>query len=159
MFSFEGEYSHPYIDDEIDIPGMREYVQRLIDEEMQNMDLGEEKSGDVVDEGELENFTLKELSSEAMYEDLLERRGLMKLLLKKRSEYWRKEWKSLHDQIETMNEQIKGLEEDIDKITLERKQEQESQKIKLRRLQKREQIAKENINKLKDMIGNEKKDE
>ena len=63
----------------------------------------------------------------------------------------------MYNEICTLNEQIKGLEEDIDKITLERKQLQESQKVKLRRLLKREKTAKENIDKLNVMIENEKK--
>lgn len=157
MFSFEGEYSHPYIDDELSIPGMREHVEKLIDEELRSMILSENNEKNVEDEHACESFALKELGKEAMYEDLLQRRGLMKLLLKKRSEFWRKEGKSLHDEICTLNEQINGLEEDIDKITLKRKQLQESQKIKLRRLLKRERLAKENIDKLNVMIENEKK--
>ena len=157
MFSFEGEYSHPYIDDELNIPGMREYVEKLIDEELRSMILNENYCESDEDEPACASFALKELGKEADYEDLLQRRGLMKLLLKKRSEYWRKEGKSLYNEICTLNEQIKGLEEDIDKITLERKRLQESQKVKLRRLLKREKTAKENIDKLNVMIENEKK--
>ena len=151
MFSFEGEYSHPYIDQEINLPGMREYVQSLIDEEKQKVPQEEPKI-DIVEYKKSEGFVPKEFSSNAYYEDLLQQKELLEIMLSRRSEYWRKEIRQLQKLVYSVEEEINGVKSDIDEVTIKRKELQESHITRLHRLKERKKQLKESIDKLKGFI-------
>ncbi|KAH0788124.1 hypothetical protein GPJ56_007955 [Histomonas meleagridis] len=157
MFSFEGEYSHPYIDQEINLPGMRDYVQSLIDEEMQKIPQEEPKIEEVEELQEVERIVPNELPLGVYYEDLLQQDELLDIMSIRRSEYWRTQIRQLQMLLYAVGEEINGVESDIDEITIKRQKFQESHITRLKRLNEHRNQLKANIAKLKALIEEEKK--
>ncbi|OHT02902.1 hypothetical protein TRFO_06962 [Tritrichomonas foetus] len=145
MQSYEGEYSHPYIDRELDtIPGMKEYVQKLIDEEKSKMPppILPELPEKVEFHTELH---LPELQPQSKYEDLLQQQGLLEVLIMRRKEFWGGEDKRINTYISLTNKQKISIQNDINEINRDRMRMQTEAEIRIKRLKQQISEMKANI--------------
>ena len=153
MQSYEGEYSHPYIDREYNDHAMKKRVHSLIAEEMAKM-----APFELLDIPEIPDpppqkrheFIPPPKSLEAKYEDLLQQQGLLEVLIMKRKEYWGGEDRKLNTYIELVERQKNNIQQEIYDINKARYREQIEAEQRIRRLQQQ-------IKDLESTIENTKK--
>jgi DNA repair exonuclease SbcCD ATPase subunit len=135
MFSFGGEYSHPYIDQEIHRPGMKSQVQALIDAEKAAIPKVPDEASQIDLSPPSHPLELPELSPEATYEMLAHSELVLRDLLIHGPSKWRGGIRELERLLEAANLQKKVINEEIDEITRARRDEQEAAAQRIQKLQ------------------------
>ena len=137
------EFSHPYIDKEIENPEIKKNVDLLIEAEEQELIKAEENEMDQsIQPSEFEPLMPPDLEFEELnlegaskFEDLCQQESLLEVLVKRQSEFWDDEIKRLEQYIHATAMQKARINSDIAQINLRRKNLQEQEALRISKLE------------------------
>jgi hypothetical protein len=153
MLSFEGEYAHPYIDRELDRPGVRGTVQSLIDGEK---GLPPDPADWPPPPPTAIDYPGALLSRDAQGEDLGNQQAILHAVLTEGTESSRSEIRALEALVESELRQKGALLGEIDRVTRMRQDAQHSAISEIERLGTAERKTRHTIEALKAAIARKK---
>ena len=152
-----GEFSHPYIDKEIDNLEIKNKVDFLIEAELEKMGTEESEISTfpppAIDYSEVQNLCQLNLEGASKYEDLCQQESLLEVLVKRQGEFWDDEIKRLEQYIQATNMQKAQLSSNIAQINLQRKILQEKEADRIKKLEARQADLEQTIKDMKDAIN------